>query len=168
MIRSWENVVTDGQTDGQMNRQSDESDFIGRCPFNVEHEIFFLFCKINLIWKPIKSFEILNAQSVLHQSIQWLPQIDRGWNNIVEGMLKKSSKINNRRGTIIWYSTVLIIGKINVYLRFLFPPRIIFNNPTKGSNQHSLKSLILKESVSVTLRIMYTAFLRSCQKCQVS
>ena len=92
----------------------------------------------------------------------------RGWNNIVEGMLKKSSKINNRRGTIIWYSTVLVIGKINVYLRFLFPPRIIFNNPTKGSNQRSLKSLILKESVSVTLRIMYTAFLRSYQKCHVS
>ena len=32
MIQSWENLVTDGQTD----RQMDESDFIGRCPTNVE------------------------------------------------------------------------------------------------------------------------------------
>ena len=144
-----------------MNRQSDESDFIGRCPFNVEHEIFFLFCKIDLIWKPIKSFEILNAQSVLHQSIQWLQQIGRGWNNIGEGMLKKSSKINNRRGTIIWYSTVLkIIGKINVYLRFLFSPQIIFNNPTKGSNQRSLKSLISKESVSELCILHFSEVIR--------
>ena len=32
MIQSWENLVTDGQTD----RQMDESNFIGRCPTNVE------------------------------------------------------------------------------------------------------------------------------------
>ena len=31
MIQSWENLVTDGQTD--------ESDFIGRCPTNVERSI---------------------------------------------------------------------------------------------------------------------------------
>ena len=29
MIQSWQNLVTDGQTD--------ESDFIERCPTNVEH-----------------------------------------------------------------------------------------------------------------------------------
>ena len=32
MIQSWENLVTDGQTNGQ----TDESNFIGRCPTNVE------------------------------------------------------------------------------------------------------------------------------------
>ena len=32
MIQSRENLVTDGRTDGQ----TDESDFIGRCPTNVE------------------------------------------------------------------------------------------------------------------------------------
>ena len=32
MIQLWENLVTDGRTDGQ----TDESDFIGRCPTNVE------------------------------------------------------------------------------------------------------------------------------------
>ena len=34
MIQSWENVVTDGQTD----RQTDKSDFIGRYPTNVENK----------------------------------------------------------------------------------------------------------------------------------
>ena len=33
MIQSRENLVTDGRTDGQ----TDESDFIRRCPTNVEH-----------------------------------------------------------------------------------------------------------------------------------
>ena len=33
MIQSWENLVTDGRTDGQ----TDESDFIRRCPTNVAH-----------------------------------------------------------------------------------------------------------------------------------
>ena len=33
MIQSWENLVTDGQTDGQAG----ESDFLGRCSTNVEH-----------------------------------------------------------------------------------------------------------------------------------
>ena len=32
MIQSWENLVTDGRTD----RQTDESDFTGRSPTNVE------------------------------------------------------------------------------------------------------------------------------------
>ena len=32
MIQFWENLVTDGRTDGQ----TDESDFIGRCPTNVK------------------------------------------------------------------------------------------------------------------------------------
>ena len=35
MIHSWENLMTDGQTDGQ----TDESDFIGRCPTNVKRSI---------------------------------------------------------------------------------------------------------------------------------
>ena len=33
MIQSWENLVTDKQTDGQM----DVSNFIWRCPTNIEH-----------------------------------------------------------------------------------------------------------------------------------
>ena len=37
MIQSSEKLVTNGQT----NRQMDESDFIGRCPTNVEHPIIF-------------------------------------------------------------------------------------------------------------------------------
>ena len=40
MIESWENLVTDGQMDRQMERwkdkKGDESDFIGRFPTNVE------------------------------------------------------------------------------------------------------------------------------------
>ena len=32
MIQSWQNLVTDGRTD----RQIDESDFTGRCPTNIE------------------------------------------------------------------------------------------------------------------------------------
>ena len=37
IIQSWENVVTDGRTD--TGRYTDESDFIGRCPTNVERKI---------------------------------------------------------------------------------------------------------------------------------
>ena len=33
--------VSDGRTEGQANRQMDESDFIGRCPTNIEHPIIF-------------------------------------------------------------------------------------------------------------------------------
>ena len=48
IIQSWKNLVTDGETDEQMDgrtdgqteggtyRQMDESDFIERCPTNVE------------------------------------------------------------------------------------------------------------------------------------
>ena len=41
MIKSWENLVmderTDGQTDWKMDKQTDESGFIGCCPTNFEH-----------------------------------------------------------------------------------------------------------------------------------
>ena len=41
MILSWENFVTDGRTDGRQMEESrgqtDESDFLGCCPTNVEH-----------------------------------------------------------------------------------------------------------------------------------
>ena len=36
MIQSWENLVTDGRAD---RRTDEESDFIGRCPTNVERPI---------------------------------------------------------------------------------------------------------------------------------
>ena len=36
MTQSWENVVMDGQTDRRTDGQTDESDFIGLCPTNVE------------------------------------------------------------------------------------------------------------------------------------
>ena len=36
MTQSWENLVTDGRTDGRTERQTVESDFIGRCPTDVE------------------------------------------------------------------------------------------------------------------------------------
>ena len=46
MIQSWENLVTNGRTDMNMdretNRQPDESDFIGLCPTNVERPIYIL------------------------------------------------------------------------------------------------------------------------------
>ena len=38
MIHSWENLVTEGRTDGQ----TDESDFIGRCPTDVERPNLFI------------------------------------------------------------------------------------------------------------------------------
>ena len=34
-IQSLESFVMDGVTDGQMDGQTDKSDFIGRCPTNV-------------------------------------------------------------------------------------------------------------------------------------
>ena len=41
MIQSWENLVTDGQ----MGRRTEDSDFIGRCPTNVERpKIFCIKC----------------------------------------------------------------------------------------------------------------------------
>ena len=36
MMQSWENLVTDGRTDGQADKQMDESDFRGRSPTNIE------------------------------------------------------------------------------------------------------------------------------------
>ena len=39
MIHYWENLVTDGRTDRQRDRQTEESDFTGRCPTNVERPI---------------------------------------------------------------------------------------------------------------------------------
>ena len=36
LIRSLENLVMDGVTDGQMDGRTDKSDFIGRCPTNVD------------------------------------------------------------------------------------------------------------------------------------
>ena len=41
MIQSWENVVTDIRTDGRTDGQADESDFIGRCPANVDRPTFY-------------------------------------------------------------------------------------------------------------------------------
>ena len=39
MIQSWENLLTDGQSDGRTNGQTNESAFTGRCPTNVERPI---------------------------------------------------------------------------------------------------------------------------------
>ena len=39
MTQSWENLVTDGRTDAQRDKQTVESDFIGRCPTDVERPI---------------------------------------------------------------------------------------------------------------------------------
>ena len=36
IIQSWENLLTDGWTDRRTEGQKNESDFIGRCPTNVE------------------------------------------------------------------------------------------------------------------------------------
>ena len=36
MIQFWENLVTDGRTDGQTGGQMDENDFIGRCLTNIK------------------------------------------------------------------------------------------------------------------------------------
>ena len=36
MMQSWENLVTDRRTDGQADKQMDESDFRGRSPTNIE------------------------------------------------------------------------------------------------------------------------------------
>ena len=38
-IQSWENLVTDGWTDRRTDGQMDKSDFIGRCPTNVEYPV---------------------------------------------------------------------------------------------------------------------------------
>ena len=46
MNQSSENLVTDGQANKQTDRRTDESDFIGRCPTNIERptsEICTLF-----------------------------------------------------------------------------------------------------------------------------
>ena len=36
MIQSRENLVTERGTDRQMDKQTNQSDFIGHCPTNVE------------------------------------------------------------------------------------------------------------------------------------
>ena len=36
MIQSCKNLVTDRQTDAKADGQTEESDFIGQCPTNVE------------------------------------------------------------------------------------------------------------------------------------
>ena len=36
IIQSWENLLTDGWTDRRTEGQKNESDFVGRCPTNVE------------------------------------------------------------------------------------------------------------------------------------
>ena len=51
MIQSWENLVTDGRTDAR----TDESDFIGGCPTNVERPISETETKISLAI-PINKF----------------------------------------------------------------------------------------------------------------
>ena len=45
MIQSWENLVMYGRTD----RQTDESDLIGRCPTNVERPTKKCICFISLL-----------------------------------------------------------------------------------------------------------------------
>ena len=39
MIQSWENLVTDGQTDKRTDRQTDKSDFIGHCSTNTKRPV---------------------------------------------------------------------------------------------------------------------------------
>ena len=41
MIQSWENLVTDGRTDGQTDEQKRVSNFIGYCRTKVERPILF-------------------------------------------------------------------------------------------------------------------------------
>ena len=72
MILSWENLVEDGQTD----RQTDESDFIGRCPTNDE-------CPTS-----IKAFHLLfivlitimDSQLTFACSSQQYQQLKKVWN----------------------------------------------------------------------------------------
>ena len=42
IIQSWENLVSDGQTDGRTDEQTDKSDFIRCCPTKIEHPTNFL------------------------------------------------------------------------------------------------------------------------------
>ena len=49
MIQSWENLVTDERTDGRTDGQRDESNFIGRCPTNVERPIWRVVIKVGLL-----------------------------------------------------------------------------------------------------------------------
>ena len=52
MIQSWENLVTDGQTD--------KSDFIGRCPTNVER---FIFIRRSIPKKLLKYLKRMNINN---------------------------------------------------------------------------------------------------------
>ena len=58
MIQSWKNLVSDGLTDGQMDRQTDESDFIGRCLTNNERPILNRVLYLN---KKLYSFGLSNT-----------------------------------------------------------------------------------------------------------
>ena len=61
MIQSWENLVMDGRTDRQRDKQTGESDFIGRCPTNVERPIgkTEIFAFIALLVFKLLSREVL-------------------------------------------------------------------------------------------------------------
>ena len=58
MIQSWKNLVSDGLTDGQTERQTDESDFIGRCLTNIERPILNRVLYLN---KKLYSFGLSNT-----------------------------------------------------------------------------------------------------------
>ena len=58
MIQSWKNLVSDGLTDGQRERQTDESDFIGRCLTNIERPILNRVLYLN---KKLYSFGLSNT-----------------------------------------------------------------------------------------------------------
>ena len=45
MIQSWENLVTYGQMDIEMDQQTDKSNFMGHCPTNLEHPKKHRGCK---------------------------------------------------------------------------------------------------------------------------
>ena len=49
MIQSWENLVTDRRTDGRTDWQTDECDFTGRCPTNIERPTSRLDSLIQII-----------------------------------------------------------------------------------------------------------------------
>ena len=72
MIQSWENLVTDGRTDERTDGQTDESDFIGRCPTNVERPTIETLEKIMICkWRRYGLFIVI-FKDISHLSLVFL------------------------------------------------------------------------------------------------
>ena len=121
IVQSWEDLVTDGQAD----RQTDENDFIGRCPTNVDYPTNNLRILVGLFgWIAFQglSDDINFLSSILSVKLR-KKRIHINWG---EKIMKIILRVSNRRlsvrgninkifgksaGYLLWFSYTLAITK---------------------------------------------------------